>query len=74
MSYKKEVRRFRRELEACHSCNEVWFVDRDAERLLRPETYQRFTLEVRSKKENLSAKRSFHFIPVPRSVKRWISP
>ena len=72
MSYKNEVRRFRRELEACHSCNEVWFVDRDAERLLRPETYQRFLLEIRAKRERLMKSEGPN-VPLRKGVAKWIS-
>lgn len=64
MGYQKETRRFKKALNICRTANDVWFVDRDARRILRPETYERFALELRHKKETLAQKDSY--IPVRR--------
>ncbi len=57
MSYKKEVRALRKRLSKAKPPNDVWFIEQDAKQL-RPETYVRFRLELRSVRERVM--NSFH--------------
>lgn len=54
MSYATEVRKLRRRLTEAKSTFEVGWIQDDAQKELRPETFRRFLLEIRHRRETIA--------------------